>query len=266
MAKLKAKIAKLEEVDPSLHELYVKQADGTFLLDADGLGEDAAKAKEFRDNNISLQKQLRELGAKMETYKDIDPAKYAEALEALNKLNGQQDANLIKEGKIDEVLQKRTQAMQENFDRQMKAVTGKLTESEKRAKEYQGKLGGLLINTQALAAVGKIGAIRSGAQDDVLFRANRDFQIDETGNVVCKRADGTVVYNKQGEPYKSLEEWAADLPEQASHLFEPAKGSGAPGGKQGDGTSTRANVVDRNDPRAMGRNMAGIAKGTVAVK
>ena len=109
---LKLILDSLTGVDSSLHGLY-EQKDGKYHLKLDGDVVPKSKLAEFRDNNISLNDEMKTLKEQLANFSDIDPAK---AKEAMQKLQDMQDKKLIDSGQIDELLKARTERMQADFD------------------------------------------------------------------------------------------------------------------------------------------------------
>jgi len=264
--KLKAQIKDLKEVDEKYHDLYEKDDESnTYLLSGVDDKEYKSKLDEFRGTNRNLLKEKQEWQKSLERYKDIDPDKYAKGIEALNQLDKLEDKSLLDAGNLDAVVAKRTQTMKEEYEKQVQA----------KANAYQDVLGerdalrarlGVLVTDQAIQqAVAKVGQVKKGAMDDVLFRARAVWHIDAKGNMVPHDQKGDVAYGKDGSQL-TTSEWAATLLEHAPHLFEPGQGGGSKGGSRGDGDGNNVKVIDGNDPLLFGKHLEDIAKGRVTVR
>lgn len=263
MAVLKAYVEKLEDIDEGLRSLYGESPTGTgYVLDVDET-EYKAKLGEFRTRNIDLDKRRQELEATVKQFEGVDPKKYKQAMEALTKLDAMEEGQLLKEGKLDDVVAKRTGAMKTDYERQLQAKEALIKQKDEEAGAYKTRLGSLLIDASVQAAANKAGMVRPGAMTDLLSRARHTFRIDEQGQMVPRDSQGQTIFGKNGDPI-SAEEWAANLVTEAPHLFESARGGGSSGGSKGDGKPPLG-VVDRNDPTAMGRNLTEIAKGKMKV-
>ena len=87
-----------EKLSEELQSLYKKEGDGNYYLDVDESEEikaEKAKTKEFRANNITLQKRVEEFEKK---FKDVDP----DEVKALKqKFQDIEDKKLLDEGEID---------------------------------------------------------------------------------------------------------------------------------------------------------------------
>lgn len=204
--KLKFKIAKLEDVPENFRSLYTQGEDGSFYLDVDGAVA-REKLDEFRNNNVDLMKKL-------ENFKDVDPTKYRELMDQHRKLS---EKKLIEEGKVEELINQRVQAMRSDFERQ-------LGEKDQALQLSNRQLETLLIDNSVRDAAAKVG-VAPTAIEDVLLRAKTVFKIHE-GKPVAMR-DGQVIYGKDGQNSIGISDWVGGLKEQAPHLFQPSQGSGS---------------------------------------
>ena len=230
----KFKIAKLEDVPENLRAFYAPGSDGAFYLQVDGA---VAKEKleEFRNNNVELLK-------KMELYKDIDPEMYKKLKAEHDKL---QEGELIKAGKVEELVAQRVKAMQEDHN-------AKVTELQTRYDTANRQLETLLIDNEVRSHAAKIG-VAPTAIDDVLLRAKTVFKV-ENGQPVAKDAKGNTMYGKDGTNSLGIGDWAAGLKETAPHLFL---------GSQGSGANNQGNRGGPSNPKlsAVGKIAAGLASG-----
>lgn len=217
---LKFKYQKREEIPAELSVHYA-EGDGAWLLDCDGVV-DKTKLDEFRQNNITLTRQLSE---HKQRFDGIDPDAVREAMEAKRKLD---EGELLKRGDLESVLQSR------------------LTPFEKRAKDAESaasaanaRLVELQINQGAVAAATKRGLVPS-AIADLTARARSAFRL-VNGAPVAVEADGqTPRVGKDGVSPMSLDEWTEGLMVEAPHLFEKNSGGGAAGsGSGGAGNGVR---------------------------
>lgn len=243
-------------------EYKAGDVDGEFVLDSDDT-ELLAKIKQFRDNNVKYKRDMEKLTTDMEKFKDIDPAKYAEAMEAYNKISQLEEAEALKKGDLDGVFKKRSAAMEESHGKAIKAKDGELTTERTRRQALENRLSEYEIDqalTTALSAKGF--RLRPAAQDDFITRGRKTFTLDADGKKIPKDAKGEVWYGKNGDPI-TPDEWVEKLVETADHLFEPSQGGGAKGGDRGKPATSK--TIRATDDKAFGNNLEAIAKGTVTV-
>ena len=256
MAKMKPLIASLDEVDEGLRDFYTKTETG-FVLDVDG---DTYKGKldEFRKENITTRKQREELEAKLKAFEGVDPEAYRKLLELQAKMEGEQDAELLKAGKFDEVLKKRTQTMEQDFTNKLKAAQRNEQAANEKLAALMDRFESLAIRTSVIEQVTKAGTPVQGALDDIINRGRTVFGVDENGEIVNKSWN-----NKKGEK-GTLEEWALDLIDRAPFLFESPK-SGASRGSQSRAGPNGIKII-KNDPRLINQYRKEIQEGKVQVE
>lgn len=261
MAKIKSIVKALEDVEEKYRDLYEQDGEQYVLK---GLDDSDYKAKldEFRKNNRTLFGEVGTLKANLEKYKDIDLAKYQEAMKLLEQKDHQEDQNLWKDGKMEEVVAKRTEAMKSDYEKKIsakdEALKGTVTERD----TLKRRLDEVLVNTEIQKAVERFGSPRKGALQDIMSRAKGVWKLDERGQLVPKKGD-ELIFGKGGEVI-TLDEWMADCAEEAPFLFEQSKGGGAEGTKKD--TTFEGKVIDGSDPMVFGKNLEGIASGKVKLK
>lgn len=209
---LKFRVLKKEEVPAEAASLYVER-EGAFVLDVEGAVE-KARLDEFRNNNVALQKQLQELGQKFE---GIDPERARALLEKQQEL---EDANLVKSGDVEKLVEKRLTVFKADLDKE-----------RTRANELQAQLESFTLNTN-LQAVGARSGVRATALPDLHARAARVFKM-ANGKIIAFDSEGQVRHGKDGYTPLTLDEWVEDLRSEAPHLFETNSGGGAAGNGSG---------------------------------
>jgi hypothetical protein len=148
----------------------------------------------------------------------------------LQRFSDDEEAQLIAAGKIDEVLDKRTERLRADVDKQIKAANERAEKAEAFSNKFRDRVLGDAIRSAAL----KAGALPE-ASDDLILRAKGTFQLNDEGEAVAVDANGDVLFGKDGKTPLTPVEWAESLKETAPHLFPRAEGSGAGGHKPGGG-------------------------------
>jgi len=230
---LKHTIVKLEDVAENVRPLYKQEGD-KYVLDVEGVVP-KERVDEFRNNNIQLQQALEKL-------KGVDPVKYAELIQLDNEVK---EGKLIKEGKLEEVVNLRVGQMKTTYE-----TTINETKSALEIANSQLQL--LMIDNQAKNEALKLG-VRPEALDDIVLRARALFKL-EKGVPVPKDDKGNVIYGKDGTTPQSMADWTVGLKKTAPHLFQGSQGSGAGGG---NGTGT----LDYSKMTPAQKITAGIAAG-----
>lgn len=260
---LKRLVKTLEEVDEKYRDLYEADGEDGFILKTDDK-EFKEKLDEFRTNNRALFKDKKGLEDTLAKFKDVDPEKYKEAMKALDVLNQYEESQLIKDGKLEEVLSRRTTAMQSEFMTQIDALKAANQDALNQKQTYQEQLGALRVEALANKALGKVGRVRSSAMTDALNRANSVWRLDDAGNITAQ-INGKAAYGKDGEPL-TIDEWSRNLLKDAPHLFEKGSGGGGEGSSGAGESSGDPKIIDRGDPKAFSSNLEAIAAGKVLAK
>ena len=206
---LKYKVAKLEDVPEAVRTLYRQEGDA-FVLDAEGVVP-KERLDEFRNNNITLQQQLDKL-------KNIDPVKYAELTALQRKI---EEKELLDKGEVDKVVNLRVTEMKTTYEDQIKTLQDDLSGAS-------AQLSTLMIDN-AIKSVAIKQGVEPTAIDDIVLRA-RGVYIVEKGQAIPK-ANGNVLYGKDGVTPLTMDEWVTGLKKTAPHLFQGSRGSGAGGGR-----------------------------------
>ncbi|MDO4696847.1 MAG: hypothetical protein Q4A49_04890 [Neisseria sp.] len=168
-----------------------------------------AKNGEVIGDNKKLKEQLAQ-------FDGIDP----EAVRAILKnFADNEEAKLIAEGKVDEVLAKRTERMKAAHDKEIARLQEAAAAAEARADRFTARVLG-----DAVRAAGVEAGIHKTAFEDALARAQTAFVLSDDGEAAAK--DG--VFGKDGSPL-TLKEWFEGMKEAVPHWFPAPQGAGATG-------------------------------------
>lgn len=228
--KLKAVVDSLDDVDEALRSLYTEK-DGKFHLDVEGMedtsGLKSALQKE-RENAKVLKAAMKQLE---EQFAGIDVDKF-KAMMA--KMDQDGEAKLIAEGKIEEVITKRSEKLRAEFEKRLQDAT-KQTEAEKaRTAKYVQRV----LDNNIRAAAAKAG-IHSAATEDALFRARTMFTVNDDGDAVQLDNDGKPVFGKDGKTPYTPSEWLESMRDSAPHWFPAGNGGGDAGGNKDTGGTSK---------------------------
>lgn len=264
-------VDKLDDVPEALREFYVESKDSDGVTTFDLATDEATRISEFRTRNVKVMKENKELADRikrqdqqLQSFDGIDPDRYKRATQALELIEGDEERKLVEEGKIDEVVQRRMKTAINAHGEQVTA----LTTARDTALQERDALRTTVDRTSLRSAVqsaidgADIRLRGPGALHDIHARIAGDFVIDrETGHP--KARDGQ--FGPKGDPQTIADKLVALAGSaEASHLFEPAGGSGSTGGRR-DPTERGRRVIDPNDPVAIGRNLDAIHKGTMVI-
>lgn len=156
----------------------------------------------------------------------------------LSKAQNDEETRLLAAGKIDEVLNKRTEAMRAAQAKELKKRDDAIAAFESRlGKRDAAALGGQF---QVLAA--KAGLLPE-AIDDAIMVARTKFTLNDDGNVVAREGE----FGTDGEPIDPAK-WLESLREAKPHWWPRATGTGASNNGSGAGASTAKSWKDAKTP------------------
>lgn len=193
---------------------------------ARAVAEQTAGLKAKNGEVIGDNKKLKEQLAKFD---GIDPEQVRAILK--NFADGE-EAKLIAEGKIDEVLAKRTDKLKGEHQKQLQGKDEEIGTLSARVQ----KLSALAVNGALAAAAGEKGALPE-SMEAIQALAKGVFVTDDEGNVVALDADGDVVFGKDGKSPLQAAEWLDGLKERMPNLFAMPKGANVRGSGTQHGAS-----------------------------
>ncbi len=233
---LKVKVATLDGLDEPIRALYIKAPSGDgYILDADGV-EDVTGLK----NTLDRQKdELKEFKGLVSKYKELGDPEIIKTIMA--RMENDEDTRLIAEGKVDQVIEKRTAKQREALERKVKEAEDKAKAESDRATKYEQRV----LDDQLRAAAMNAG-LHPSAVEDVLFRGRAIFKLSEEGEAFQPGDDGKPILGKDGKTNFNPTEWLGGMKEKAPHWF-PANGTGGGAGGSGN-AATRGRDLSKLSP------------------
>jgi hypothetical protein len=174
----------------------------------------------------------------------------------LDKAQGEEEAQLLKSGQFDEVLERRTQAIKSEYQRQLEDLHQQREAAEADKVAARQRFGSVYLGEQlATALERKKLRLRPTARADLLTRAGSTFEPNDTlDKLVAKDAvDGL------GQEL-TIDDWLDRTVTEAPHLFDGGDGGGARPGNGVGGNQIRMDEV-RNDPVAFLQASERVARG-----
>lgn len=230
------------KLDKSLQGFYKANGD-SYALDVEG-GEDVGGLKSALDKekttNKGHSKQIKDLQERLTAFDGLD----AEAVrELLKKVDGDEEGKLLKEGKLDVVIQRRMAKANEAHETERKKWDTERTSHQ----EAQSRLEQLIIDQAVTQAGLKSGAHAAGIED-ALLRARPLFRVNAEKQVVQLDGDGKPILGKDGKTPVTPTEWIESMKETAPHWFTINGSGGGAGGSREKGSKR---VVKRSEFNAM---------------
>lgn len=176
----------------------------------------------LKNKNSELLGTLKKQKEQLSQFDGIDPDAVRNILK---RFSDDEESKLIAEGKIDEVLSKRTERMTGDYEKKLKSEQEKAESYLKRAQAYESKVFENAIRQEAAKA-----GLHQFAVDDAILRAKNMFHLGENGDLQALDADGQLIYGKDGKSGLTVSEWFESQKETAPHWFPSIGGSGTKGG------------------------------------
>jgi len=208
---LKFKFKSKDEIPAEQQALYVER-DGAWLLDVDG-AVDKSKLDEFRANNIALSNQLAD---QKKRFEGIDPEQVRKLAEEKHRL---EEAQQIKSGEVDKVVEGRLRTAKTEWDKQFAAVSSERDSLNARLTAIQIDQGVITVATKR--------GLRPTAIPDITARARTVFRLVDGAPRAYETDGQTVRVGKDGITPMTLDEWVEQQVADAPHLFESNAGGGA---------------------------------------
>lgn len=180
--------------------------------------------KGVANKNTELLGELKKVQGEFKEFQTkfdgIDPV---EVKKILAQLEQTEEGRLLAEGKIDEVVNARTERFRAESDRKVKEAQDSLTTFRTRTAAFMGNVRDNEIRIAASEA-----GVLPGAMDDIVLRGSREFTVNDEGQVIAMRGQ-EVVLGKDGKTPLTPKEWVEGVREKAPHLWPAASGGNAGG-------------------------------------
>jgi len=181
---------------------------------------------------IGTQKDLKaELETLKTTWSGMDP----DSVKALlSKFETDEETKLIAEGKFDEVMAARTQAMTKDWETRISASATKIDELQGLLNERNTVIHTLKVGHSIRAAALESGISIPGAVEDAVALAGHVFHIDDSGDLEPRDGSGALLLGPDGKNRLQPSEWLAARKEDKPHWWGESSGGGSGGGGGND--------------------------------
>lgn len=184
------------------------------------IDETVSGLKKKNQELIEKEKKHRE---QLSQFEGVDVEKF----KTLQKqIETNEEMRLLSEGKTEEVVARRVEAMKRDYDSQIAAREAKMAEYEATLKKKEEKLAELVIDGQLREAYVSLD-FDPDALDFVLMQGRQVFMMDENGRAVPRDEHGNLIFGKDGKTPISAREYLEGLADKKKFLRKPSKGAGA---------------------------------------
>lgn len=196
------------------------------------IDEEVAGLKKKNSELIEKQKTLKE---NMAQFEGLD----VERIKAFQKqIEENEEMKLLSEGKIEEVVDRRTEAMRKDFTSNLTARDAKIEELSQILKKKEEDLTALVVDGQIRESYIALD-FEPTAMDDIITLGRKTFVMDyESGQATPRDQHGNIIFSKDGKTPIGPAEWLENLSEKKPYLRRASSGAGASGsggrGNRGD--------------------------------
>lgn len=183
---------------------------------------------ELKAEKKALSRKLRELEQRFD---GLDPDKVRALMQ---RFENDEEAQLIADGKVDEVIERRTKRALEQAESDVTAARTRAEELEQSESTLKARIKRLILDraVQEVALSDEVGLLPS-AVTDAIERAHRVFQVNDEDELVAMEGD-TIIRGKDGKSPLTIGEWLLGMRKSAPHWWAPSTGGGANGSGDGD--------------------------------
>ncbi|EPL7735157.1 hypothetical protein P5725_003840, partial [Acinetobacter baumannii] len=208
----------LDAIKEEHRALYVEE-NGKFRLDLEGYEDPKGLKTALQSERDAAKNAKLELQKLQKQFEGIDPEIVKKVFAQIDQ---DEEAKLIAEGKVNEVIQKRTEKMREEHEKLLKAEKERADKAEAYAQKFKQSV----IQSQIVQAAIELEALPE-ATPDIAFLAQSKFALDENGKAVAVDENGEVVIGKDGQTPMTPKEWVESLREQKPYYWPKPNGMGA---------------------------------------
>jgi len=179
--------------------------------------------------NAQLLSELKTDREKLKSFDGIDPVKVKELMA---KFDGDEDSKLIAEGKIEELLNRKYEKRDKDWQAKLDAAIAERDAAKGKADKF---LQSVLDDRLREAFNGKV---EPSSMKAALLEAKLIFKLDDEGRAVQFDGDGNVVLGKDKTPFSPAEWITSDTTRKESPYLFPVTGSGSGATQTGSGKTT----------------------------
>lgn len=229
-----------DNLPEGIKEHYAQDGDN-YVLQTDSND----KIDEFRNNNRTLYRENEELKKRQAEFEK-------QLAESQKEVQQRTEKELLSEGKIDELLDKRTEAMRQSYEEKINQLAQQYQSAEQTLDIH-------IVENQIRDAAIKAHARNDRAVDHIIRAIKPQLKRDGT-SAVRVDGQGNAVMGSDGKTPQGIPDLVEELRASDSFLFAESTGSGANGGQ--NATQNGKKRIRRSE---IGKYITEVAKGEVEI-
>lgn len=187
----------------------------------------------LKTKNEELIGEKRKIQETLKNFDDIDPKA---AKEALAFLNDNEDAQMIKDGKISELIDKKTSSLRTEHENIVNELTEKYETTAEKKDRYKSLFEGKLLD-DSLSKAAIAAKVVPSAIKDILLHGRNIFSVADDGSVEARDADGKILKTEDNKVLTPTE-WMESQKKTSIHWWPPSESADFNPDMDGDDYST----------------------------
>lgn len=206
----------------------------------------------LKTKNSELLDEKKGLDLKLKEFGDLDPRVVKTANEFYEK---NKDAEFLKDGTVEELIEKKTSQLTSDFETQINELSASLIEAKTHGNTYQQLFESKTIDDAVRQAASESGMLPTAVEDAVL-RGRSVFSLDENKQIEARDSEGKLAVTED-KKVLNTKNWIEGLKETSPHYWPISEGAGAfgrtGGGAEGDKMDKLAAAAAAGDAAAYRR-------------
>ena len=180
----------------------------------------------LKNKNVELLDEKKQALKKLEKFDTYD---FDAANDALDFLKNNENAKLIKDGKVDELIEKETSSLRSDHEAVLLEINGNLDSQTNRGNLYEGLYKTKMVE-DALRDAAVAAKIRPEAITDVLLHGRNIFSLSEDGSIEARDSEGKLQKTSDGDKVLTTTNWIEGMKKTSPHYWPGSSGAGANSG------------------------------------
>jgi len=238
--------ADLREKVENAHKLVVDDLTVNLTNAAKTQVDDAVKG--LKTKNAEILDEKKTLQESLKSFEGIDVKVAKTAMEFYDK---NKDAEFLKDGTVEELIEKKTSQLTSDFETQLNELNTNLTTAKEHGSLYQKLFESKVIDDGIREEAIKAGMLPTAIEDAVL-RGRGIFSLDDNKQIEARDAEGKLAVTED-KKVLTTKNWIEGLKETSPHYWPNSEGAGAHGrnaGAEGDYLAKLQAAADSGDMEA----------------
>lgn len=237
--------ADLREKVENAHKLEVDEL--TVNLNSTNKTAVEEAVKGLKTKNTELLGEKKTLQEQFKPFETMDVVVVKDALEFHEK---NKDVEFLKDGTVEELIDKKTSQLRSDHETVVTELSGKLKSAETHGKNYQTLFESKVID-DGLTKEALAQGVRAEALQDVVLRGRSVFSLDEAQLIEARDKEGKLAVTED-KKVLTPKNWIKGLKETSPHYWPGSTGAGADsgvGGSDSDYTAKMADLAAKGDTK-----------------